>query len=147
MASANIVWISGVPYSPGHPMVKLQHEQQTSSGVVPESKKVKKRIRQSSKPLLNRLETEFYNEVLKSSYNPSFIFPQAIRFKILNGSTLTPDFVVFSQPVRCYEVKGKFAWEDSLIKIRVAAKEFPMLEWVLVWKDDDGAWQKQLIIP
>jgi hypothetical protein len=139
-------WIEGKLYALNHP--KVLALQRTSPA--PQPTTVAKRIRQSSKPL-NKLEQEFL-EYLKAQHNgiPS-LRPQALRFQLANGVTLTPDIISMSWPLSggdkqptAWEVKGPFAWEDSLIKLKFAAREWPEWRWVLAWKEE-GQWCTQII--
>lgn len=112
-----------------------------------------KRIRQKEGDGMNKLEREFEG-ILNSRYITSktsyvhTIYAQCIRLKIANGCTLTPDFAVFfaDHAPHFYEVKGPFAWEDSLIKLKVAAYAYPKCTFILAWKKD-GAWKEQEVLP
>lgn len=106
-----------------------------------------KRIRQNSEPVLNKLESEFKDRIL-SSRHPR-IYCQCVRLRLANGVTYTPDFAVFSRFLNgnmCYEVKGPHSWDDALVKLKVAAKEYPEIRFVLAWKQD-GRWQEQEVLP
>src|SRR6185369_15972416 len=67
-----------------------------------------KRVRQSSKPLMNKLETEFYERICN-------LFPnvrcQAKRYRLGNGVWYKPDFTIsgcgFTETA--WEVKGPYA--------------------------------------
>ena len=107
--------------------------------------KTPKRIRQSSKPLLNKLETE-WGEALKSAYsNP---VPQAVGFRLGNGVVYWPDFVSL-ECCMAWEVKGNQPiQDDSVVKIKVAARLFPGITWILVWKDKvTKDWCTQKVLP
>jgi hypothetical protein len=106
----------------------------------------KKRIRQSSKPLLNKLESEFCGEMM--CLNPAIRFhAQAMRFKLGNGIWYKPDFVAFFSNCTCaYEVKGPFAHRGGFENLKVAAHQYPQIKWILVWKQD-GAWKEQVVLP
>ena len=108
-----------------------------------------KRVRQSGKPLMNRLETGFLTQLRNLHVGQDVtIRSQSLTFRLCNGVTLRPDFVVFlagQRPV-CEEVKGKHAWEDSLIKLKMAAQEWPEFEWRLNWREN-GMWHMQTILP
>lgn len=113
----------------------------------PFHEKPKKRIRQSGKPILNKLEQEFFD--LLSAKPSRMFFPQAITFKLCNGVRLTPDIVEVGDTtghVTCHEIKGPYAFEDSLIKLKFAAKTYPLFSWYLHWKQD-GMWETQRILP
>jgi hypothetical protein len=108
----------------------------------------KPRIRQSSKPLLNKLETEFRNELRMLGWKT--VLCQAVKLRLANGVWYTPDFITFgipntSQPqMVAWEIKGKHIWEDSIVKLKVAAAQYPMFEWRLAHKGT-GAWGYQIV--
>lgn len=106
-----------------------------------------KRIRQSSKPLMNKLESE-YHQILLKDWPNSQIEAQAIRLKLGNGIWYKPDFCVMNMTVepRFYEVKGPHAFRGGKENLKVAASKYPKFRFILVWKQD-GAWQGQEIIP
>lgn len=111
-----------------------------------------RRIAQSDKPLLNKLETEWFN-IIKNQF-PNFPRPraQSKRYRIANGLHYTPDITASSWPQAigpametAWEIKGKHAWDDSIAKLKVAAHEWPEVRWVLAWKEDDR-WQTQEVL-
>lgn len=104
-----------------------------------------KRIRQSSKPLLNKLEAE-WGEALKAAYsNP---VPQSVGFRLGNGVVYWPDFVSL-ECCMAWEVKGNQPiQDDSVVKIKVAARLYPQITWVLVWRDKiTKDWCEQVVLP
>ncbi len=106
-----------------------------------------KRIRQSTKPEMNKLESEFM-AYLKAFY-PSWTFhPQALRFKLGNGIWYKPDVVCcnFDGKVACWEVKGPFAHRGGFENLKVAAHKYPEIKWTLVWKENHR-WVDQPILP
>ena len=112
-----------------------------------------KRIRQSSRPLMNNLETEFWR-ITCNLFGESLVKPQAMRFKLGNGIWFKPDLVVFSpwtddvitKPIRCYEVKGPHAFRGGFENLKVAAHQWPHICWILAWKDG-RQWKEQLVLP
>lgn len=116
------------------------------------SLKLKKRIRQSSKPLLNKLEMEWLHK-LESKYGPGKVRSQAKKFKLANGCWYCPDFTMTvklygtdSGWETAWEVKGKHAWEDAMVKLKVAAHQWPEVRFILVWKKD-GIWCTEEVLP
>jgi hypothetical protein len=112
-----------------------------------------KRLRQSSAPRLNKLEAEF-GARLRMLRPDDFITEQAITFRLGNGVRFTPDVVKFSTFagfICAYEVKGewrkdsRWATDDSRVKIKVAAAQYPFIAWYLVWKEK-GEWLEQKIL-
>jgi hypothetical protein len=115
-----------------------------------EAPKPSKRIRQSTKPLLNKLEEEFL-EHLQTIWLTSRIQSQSIRFKLGNGIWYKPDFVVPMVGHTCealvaYEVKGPHAFRGGFENLKVAASLYPWIKWILVWKED-GEWREQEVLP
>lgn len=110
------------------------------------SKANPKRIRQRTKPRLNKLETQWLNE-LTTRYPGDRIRAQAIRFELANGVMYTPDITRSNDRFKAYEVKGPHAWDDAIVKLKVAARSYPEIDWVLVGKDKHGQWQEQKVLP
>ena len=104
-----------------------------------------KRIRQESKPLINKLETAWY-QVLKSIYQ--HVKCQAIRFKLGNGIWYKPDFVATDDSGQwiAFEVKGPHAFRGGFENLKVAAHCWPRVKWILVWKEQ-GQWKQQEVLP
>lgn len=108
--------------------------------------KPKKRIRQSSKPLLNKLETEFLHWI-KDEYPTAVIWSQALRFRLANGLWYKPDFVGdFGGEVYVYEVKGPHAFRGGFENLKMAATAYPAWTWKLVWKEG-SRWMEQIVRP
>lgn len=104
-----------------------------------------KRVRQSSKPLMNKLESEFYLE-LQRDWPGYSILVQAMKLRLANGVWLCPDFVVCGVRLKMFEVKGPHMWEDAAVKLKFAATAYRDFDWLLVWKKD-GDWHEQEILP
>lgn len=109
-----------------------------------------KRVRQSSKPIMNKLETEFYG-ILCLKMVPDLIHCQAVTLRLANGVRYTPDFFVpqnehIDSKTEAYEVKGKWFTDDSNVKLKMAASIFKTINFYLAWKDEIGCWQEQRIL-
>lgn len=105
-----------------------------------------KRIRQSAKPRLNKLETQWRDWML-ATYRADEITSQAIRLELGNGIWYKPDFVTFYDgSIRVYEVKGPHTFRGGLENLKVAASKFPMMHFCLVWKER-GQWKSQEVLP
>ncbi len=109
-----------------------------------------KRIRQSTKPLINKLESEWF-EVLKHRHR--IICAQSLRFMLGNGIWYKPDFIAWpvgleSQDtrMRAFECKGPFAHRGGLENLKVASHKYPHIKWTLVWKEN-GEWKEQTVLP
>lgn len=70
--------------------------------------------------------------------------PHALTFKLANGVKYTPDVCIFyeSGHIQAYEVKGPWMTDDSVVKLKVAAHEYPWVRFLLAWKVS-GQWQVQ----
>lgn len=117
------------------------------------------RIRQSSAPLMNKLETEWFNVIQHKYPNYPPVRPQAKRYRLGNGIWFKPDFSASSWPNRnpddtvrgadmetCWEVKGPHAFRGGFENLKVAAGLWPEVRWVLAWKQD-GQWMTQEVLP
>jgi hypothetical protein len=126
-------------------------------GFFPEAKK--KRIRQSSKPLMNKLESQWY-EQLKMVFPQEInrIRVQAFRVKLASGTWYKPDFFLMRDPgvtvnydfpskdrVIAWEVKGPHAFRGGKEFLKIAAYQYPEIKFVLVWKEN-GQWVTQEIL-
>lgn len=108
-----------------------------------------RRMRQDSRPLLNKLETEF-EEVLRSWLGEGVAFyPQSLRFKLGNGIWYKPDFVVLrnrSGRSLAFEVKGPHSFRGGMENLKVAAGLYKEVRFYLAWKQD-GVWRQQEVLP
>lgn len=116
--------------------------------------KAPRRLRQKSKPLLNKLETEYFNLIEHKFPNFPPIRAQAKTFRLCNGVRYTPDLSCSYWPVEdgpstetCWEIKGPKSWDDAIVKIKMAAHEFPEICWRFVWKDPAKGWIEQRVLP
>ena len=107
-----------------------------------------RRLRQSAKPLMNKLETAAL-AWLQHRYPGNDFHPQAKRFMLGNGIWYKPDFTAsgknFSQE-HAWEVKGPHAFRGGFENLKVAAHQWPEVVWTLVWRDH-GQWREQLVLP
>jgi hypothetical protein len=134
------------------PLQQAIHAWKHGDGKFPtaEPPKPPKRIRQSTKPLMNKLEQDWF-EVLRCRW--SIVVPQGMRFMLANGVWYKPDFIAFpcglesqSTALRAYECKGPHAFRGGKENLKLAAHKYPYIVWTLVWKHD-GKWQEQRIYP
>ena len=104
------------------------------------------RIRQSSKPLMNKLETEWFNICKKCYPENCQVLAQALRFRLGNGIWYKPDVIVMAGKVYAYEVKGPYSFRGGFENLKVAAGLYHSIGWTLVWKED-GEWKEQEVFP
>ena len=106
------------------------------------------------KPLLNKLESD-WKAVLEAREEGATILCQAITFRLGDGLSYRPDFVVihrFSKEggfwtyrIDAYETKGQHRFrEKGKIKLFAAARIIPWINWVLVTRDG-GKWKERTI--
>ena len=107
-----------------------------------------KRIKQSHKPKMNKLETAFANQL--SALHPGVNFrPQAWRVELAEGLWFKVDFI---GPVEgrwlAYEVKGPKAFRGGFENLKSAARLWPEITWTLVWREKgSGEWRQQHVLP
>lgn len=112
-----------------------------------------KRIRQASKPLLNKLEQEYYDRFgyahqVRSTHTEIWTM-QSLKFKLANGLWYKPDFfIIHTTSVQNVgiEVKGPHAFRGGFENLKMAAHQYPWIKWVLVWKEN-GEWVEQVVLP
>ncbi len=95
---------------------------------------------------LNRTERA-YLAVLRSHPAVTWIGIQSFTLKLADDCRLTPDFSTLDRggKLTLIDVKG-FQREDALIKMKVAARMFPMFTFVIA-KRDGGDWKTQIVSP
>jgi hypothetical protein len=104
-----------------------------------------KRIRQDVKPLMNRLEQQWFDAIPERFTS---VRAQSKRFKLGNGIWFKPDVTgIDSMTGRetAWEVKGPHAFRGGFENLKVAAGLYPEIEWILVWKEQ-GAWKAQVVL-
>lgn len=109
----------------------------------------KKRIRQDSKPLMNKLEMAWLS-VLKTTYPDAIIHSQEWRVKIGNGAWFKVDHCAFVDGVwTAWECKGPKEGKNvarGTLALKCATTAFPEVKWILVWKES-GVWRQQILLP
>lgn len=151
MPTANYIKIGNDYYAPTHPKVKAQLSGVTIFGCVgsvTEPLKVKKRLRQSSRTM-NKLESDFQDH-LKALHANENIYYEPIRLALGSGVVYIPDFLVINAlqipQVTFFEVKSNRPIEDdSSVKMKVAAHQYPLFKFILVWREG-VEWQEQEIL-
>lgn len=135
--------------------------QHTDADALPGAKaKAKGRLRQSIRPLMNNLETEFYGTICNKYPDYPEVRIQSARYRLGNGIWYKPDFTAAFWPIPetaeetfrlrpiAWEVKGPRAFRGGFENLKVAASLYPEVRWLLVWKDQEtGEWQEQHILP
>lgn len=109
-----------------------------------------KRLRQDTKPLMNKLESEWFGILAVGKYEGFFVEnlrAQAYRYRLGNGIWFRPDITCkLGARLTAFEVKGPKAFRGGFENLKVAAAQWPEWDWILVWKEN-GQWQKQLVLP
>lgn len=113
------------------------------------AKKTQKEIRISQKRGSgSKLEEAFKSKLLLESGSDRQILGSVITLQIGNGVRYTPDAwalwieherspgLVPMIRLRAYEVKGPRAWDDSIVKLKVAARAYPWIIFHIVTRSD-----------
>lgn len=89
---------------------------------------------------LNKLERAWLTNLRACNY--PLLWIQSITLKLGDDCRYTPDFVVLTPDGKlvAYETKG-FMRDDALVKIKVAARQFPMIGFVVV-RREKGVWHQ-----
>lgn len=119
----------------------------------------RRRIKQDHKPMLNQLETAWLEKLKQDFPRETFRF-QDRRYKLANGVWYKPDITCaqhewpeeLDRDVRwretCWECKGNKGKniDRGIVMLKVAAACWPEVRWVLVWRNDEG-WNEQEVLP
>ena len=104
-----------------------------------------KRLKQRRKGQ-NRWEVRFAAWILTQSPEITNLCWESMTLRIGNGVRYTPDFIGWLDGTLCaWEVKG-FMRDDSAVKIKVAAANFPEIDFHLAWLENK-CWRLQKILP
>ncbi len=108
----------------------------------------KARMKQNRGAELNKTETAFLDYLRAIELKEWKIEPHALTFKIGNGVRYTPDLIAsFGDSVRAYEVKGPHAWDDAIVKLKVAGAQFTWCAFWLASKDKRTGWRIERVMP
>lgn len=96
---------------------------------------------------LNQLETAFLRELRGRGFDWLGIQPWG--FKLASDRTrYHPDFVTLGDgQLTAWETKGAQFWDDAKVKLKVAARQYPFIRFVLVKREKDGQWIEQEVKP
>ena len=119
------------------------------TGRITFKEKTPRRIRQDQKPLMNGLETKLFTVLAAGEWNGrrvSNLRGQAMRFRLANGLWFKVDITcLLDGRQAAFEVKGPHAFRGGFENLKMAAAQFPEIEWRLAWLD--GGWQYQVVLP
>jgi hypothetical protein len=108
------------------------------------------RLRQVRGPKLNKTETDLL-EHLRREFPGAEVEPHAVNLTIANGCRYLPDFLVQFQDGRrplLVEAKGAHAWDDAIVKIKVAAARHRWADFWLAYRDGrTGPWKLERVLP
>lgn len=108
-----------------------------------------KRLRQDTKPLMNKLEQEYFNVLTRTHPGNKTIRAQAKRYKLANGAWYKPDITAnINGREMAFECKGPKQMKSmarAMLTVKFAAAQWPEVCWALVWKDN-GLWQRQEVL-
>lgn len=103
---------------------------------------------------MNRTETEYADQIeaRKRTGEVGWWAYESVTLKLAHDCRYTPDFCIVNVQgwVEFVEVKGPFVRDDSLVKLRVAARTFPWARFRLAQKaskKDGGGWTVKDISP
>lgn len=105
----------------------------------------------SPKRAINKTETRYIQDWLAPMRAAGAIAQydfEAIRLRLAPRTTYTPDFAVWLPDGRLelHEIKGGFAREDAMVKLKVAARLYPAVRFVLArWRR--GEWLIREVSP
>lgn len=102
---------------------------------------------------MNKLEAQYaaHLDVLKHAGEVRWYGFEAVKFRLAENTSYTPDFLVMTDDnglIECHEVKGPykktyFCEDDAKVKIKVAAAMFPFV-FVIVWPCKQHGWNQEV---
>lgn len=106
------------------------------------------RMRQHKGPQKNKLETDFENYLVRFLDVADARFG-AISFELANGAKFKPDFTAWiGDHLYAWEVKGPWASRDAFVRLKVAARLYPKVRFVLASREGRGPkWNLQKVEP
>lgn len=117
----------------------------------------KKRIRQSSKPLMNKLEQDWFNYLSRTLPADIRLRAQAKKYRLANGSWYKPDMTATTLDLgpalwreTAWECKGPKQMKGisrGMLTLKFAASAWPEVRFVLVYKDESGNWKQENVLP
>jgi hypothetical protein len=109
------------------------------------SPKSKPRVRQTTKGP-NKLEAAFRPWILGRHPEIFGLAFNGMTLTLASGLRYTPDYTGWiGEKLVAWECKGPWATDDSIAKLKVAARIWPKIKFVLAWKEN-GAWAMQDIL-
>jgi hypothetical protein len=144
------------PPAPGTPAARASEPPEPPKPGAPASKRPINdpgaiRIREKSRPVsledrLTKTEREFLLRLRAGVYGKvDWIGIQCLTLKLADDCRYTPDCVTCQAgQIRLWEIKGAHIWEDSMVKLKVAARTFPFFTFVRAQKKD-GTWTEKII--
>ena len=119
----------------------------TTQGIV---EPAKPRLRQKRGPKTNKTEAAF--AVWLSAKFPDLEAKrEGVTLLLCNGVRYTADFAIFNPggDLVLYEVKGPHAWDDAIVKLKVAASVFPRVSFWLASPADRQklTWRLERVCP
>ena len=146
-APASVRELNRVAWEKAHELAR------TAAAPPPTAPKAGRRLRQDTKPMLNKLETRALDYL--RAIHPSLRWKtQALRFMLANGLWYKPDLIAFlyGDPEHwmvAYEVKGPHSFRGGFENLKMAASRYPDIAWFLIWEESprSNRWLTQEILP
>lgn len=93
-------------------------------------------------PTMNKTEERYFDllRVRRATGELAWIRYEGVTLKLADDTRYTPDFAVMlaNGELEMHETKGAFRREDSFVKLKVAAEQFPFRFYLATWTKDDG---------
>lgn len=126
----------------------IEQKQAAKPSDQPGACQVSKSVSVATVDKLNKTEAR-YLQWLKRTQPHCRIGIQDITLRLANGVRYTADFSTWDSQeskLTLHEVKG-FMRDDAWVKLKVAAHEFPMYDFLLVTAGQAGAWKIMEVKP
>jgi hypothetical protein len=107
------------------------------------------RIRQDSKPLMNKLENSWFTRLVAIGKVKN-LSAQSLRFKLANGAWYKTDMAGWIDGrLTCWECKGPACMKNvarGILTVKCAAALWPEIDFILIWRVR-GVFHQQKVLP
>jgi hypothetical protein len=94
-----------------------------------------------------RFKREYLEPWLREGKIDEIGHHESIILNLANGCDYQTDWPVWKgHKLTIYEVKGAFQWDDAIVKLKVAARQFRRISF-FICKFDEGRWRIQRVKP
>ena len=126
-----------------NPHLRVKEDKPQSKPSSPASEIIAKAI-QKPKPKMSKVESAYAEHLTNLQRIGEIVWWEfhAIKLKLAETCWYEIDFLVIDKDltIQCHETKGRYAFEDSIVKFKVATAHYPFL-FKFVRRNELGGWE------